>query len=122
MGWDYAYSNEAVMRFNEAAPGEQLAILEQWYPVGMTCKRLNRSSLRSIAVGKKATLKSYDELNEYEIAGYSLSGNIYSIVAKQRVYGEYMTETKIHPAFLAPTENWKRRADRDDKLNGLLGE
>lgn len=122
MEWDYTYSGDTIRRFNEATADEQLEILKKWYPVGMTCKRLNRSSLRG-------TTKSYETNNEYEITGYSLSGAIYNVVVR---YGttiknggrksEFKSDTKIHPVFLSPNDNWKRKTDRDDKLRGLLDE
>lgn len=115
MSWDYKYSEEAVRRFNESSAEEQLEVLKKWYPIGMTCKRLTRSSLWNSS-------KSYETKKEYEIKGYSLNGNIYTVVAEKMLFEgkKYAEETKIHPMFLAPSESWKRKTDRDDKLNDLL--
>jgi hypothetical protein len=111
MSWDYKFSEEAVLDFNESSKEEQLKILKKWYPIGMSGMLTYWNST-----------KIYESKKEFEIKGYSLNGNIYNVVAEKILYEgkKYVEEKKIHPMLFMPSDSWKRKTGRDDKLNDLL--
>lgn len=104
--WDYNGDKFQSLRFNNSPKEVQLAILEKWYPVGMTCKKRDISG--QIHVGTTT----------YTLTGYEEHMTYYSVIAKHRFIEEDV-ETTHHPFQFVPDENWRKIEQRERRLATL---
>lgn len=105
--WDYNGDKFQANRFNKSPKEIQLAILEKWYPIGMTCERKDY-------FGKWQP--------GYTITGYSEHLTYYSVETRRNwLIGNMksVTNDTFPPLALKPDENWLKIERRDEKLNKL---
>lgn len=110
--WDYTgdkFGEDKFLskRFNNSPKEIQLAILEKWYPIGMTCTR-------------KDHFGAWQE--GYTITGYSEQLTYYSVETKRNwlIMGvKAVQDGTFSPLQLRPDENWMKVQRRDDRLDKL---
>ena len=105
--WNYFGDKFQSLRFNNSPKEIQLAILEKWYPIGMTCK-------------KKDHFQTWH--SGYTITGYVDHLTYYSIETRR----DYMignqkavSNATFTPYQLAPDDNWLKVQTRDKKLESI---
>ena len=106
--WDYHGDKFQANRFNKSPKEVQLAILEKWYPVGMTCLRKDHTGFWQ---------------EGYTITGYSEHLTYYSIETTRNWLIGNMKSVQhgtFQPLVLKPDENWQKTQKRDQKLE-ILG-
>lgn len=106
--WDYNGDKEQTIRFNKSPKEIQLAILEKWYPIGMTCER-----------------KDYFGKWEagYTITGYSEHQTYYSVETRREwriVNMKSVQEGTFPPLALKPDDNWVKMINRENTIDIIL--
>lgn len=105
--WNYFGDKFQANRFNKSPKEIQLAILEKWYPIGMTCER--KDFFGNWQPG-------------YTITGYSEQLTYYSVETRREwliTNMKSVTNDTFAPLLLKPDENWMKIQRRDDKLKNL---
>ena len=105
--WDYNGDMFQANRFNKSPKEIQLAILEKWYPIGMTCLRKDHAGFWQ---------------EGYTITGYSEQLTYYSVETRREwliVNMKSVQDGTFPPLVLKPDENWLKVQRREYKLNQL---
>lgn len=107
--WDYFGDKFQTTRFNNSPKEVQLAILEKWYPVGMTCLRKDHSGFWQ---------------EGYTITGYSEKMTYYSVeTIRNWLIGNMKSvqHDTFPPLVLRPDDNWLKMVNRDNAIEKILG-